>query len=109
MPTGTTFSFTLNRSANVSFSFSRTVSGRKVHGRCVAQTKNNKAKPGCARTVGFGSFTVAAQTGAHKVRFAGRISPSKKLRPGTYTVTVTATGSSGRRSTPHTLSFTIVK
>ncbi len=58
--------------------------------------------------VAHASFTVAAQTGAHKVRFAGRISPSKKLRPGTYTVTVTATSSSGRRSTPHLLSFTIV-
>ena len=44
-----------------------------------------------------------------QVRFQGRISPKRKLKPGRYRLTVTATDSVGRSSVPGTLSFTIVK
>ena len=56
-------------------------------------------------TVGTLSFT---GHGAMKVAFQGRISRSKKLKPGRYTLVVTATNSAGRRSPPQALSFTIV-
>jgi predicted phage tail protein len=43
------------------------------------------------------------------VIFAGRMSRTSKLKPGQYELTITATNSSGQRSTPVSLSFTIVK
>jgi hypothetical protein len=46
-PLGTTFSFTLNEQASVSFTFTQQVGGRKVNGRCVAQSKKNRRKHAC--------------------------------------------------------------
>jgi hypothetical protein len=40
--------------------------------------------------------------------FQGRIPRAKKLKPGRYTLVITATNSSGARSAPASLSFTIV-
>ena len=109
VPTGTTFSFTVNVSARVTFSFAQQATGRTVHGRCVAPSKKNATKPRCGRTVSAGSFTVAAHKGANKVRFAGRLSRTRKLTPGTYTLTLTANDAAGRRSAPRAVTFTIVK
>lgn len=54
-------------------------------------------------------MTFTAHAGANKVAFQGRISPSKKLPPGTYTLIITAANAAGQRSSPESLSFTIVK
>jgi hypothetical protein len=48
-PIGTAFSFTLNERATVTLSFTQRSGGRKVHGKCVAQTKKNRRKPRCTR------------------------------------------------------------
>jgi predicted phage tail protein len=45
----------------------------------------------------------------NKVAFQGRISRSKKLPLGAYTLQITAVNSAGKRSSPRTLSFSIVK
>jgi hypothetical protein len=107
-PIGTTFSFALNEPAVVRFSFTQQAPGRKVHRKCVAQTKKNRHKPRCTRTTVAGSFTFTGHQGTNTVRFAGRISPAKKLKPGKYTLQITATAQ-GQRSAPQSLTFTIVK
>jgi hypothetical protein len=43
------------------------------------------------------------------VRFQGRLTRRKRLTPGTYTLTITATVAAGVASPPKTLRFTIVK
>jgi FG-GAP repeat protein len=86
-PTGTTFSFSLNEQATVTFSFTQRVSG----------------------TVTAGRLTFTGRSGTNRVAFQGRISPVKKLKPGRYTLVMTATNSAGVRSAPTSLSFTIVK
>jgi hypothetical protein len=106
---GTTISFVLNEPASVSFAFTQQLGGRKVKGRCVTQTKKNRHKPSCRRTVTQGTLSFASHTGLNKVVFQGRISPSKRLRLGTYTLGITATNSVGERSSPRSLNFTIVK
>lgn len=78
---GTTFSFTLNEAARVTFTF----------------TQKNRQRP-------LGSLTVAGHPGNNKLAFSGRISGHAKLGPGTYTVTIRAGA-----STPQRLTFTIVK
>jgi hypothetical protein len=108
-PVGTTFSFVLNQRVTVSFAFTQQTGGRKVNGMCVAQTRANRHRPGCKRTVNRGTLTFAGHAGLNKVAFQGRISRSKSLALGTYTVRITALGSSGERSSVRTLSFTIVR
>jgi Bacterial Ig domain len=107
-PVGTTFGFSLNEPAAVRLDFTHPASGRKVLKKCVPASKKNRKKPKCTRTVIAGTLTFNAHTGANKVRFAGRLSATKKLKPGRYTLTITAT-TAGLRSTPRSLSFTIVK
>jgi FG-GAP repeat len=87
-PTGTTFSFSLNEAATVTFSFTHRVRGH---------------------TVAAGGLTFAGHSGANKVKFQGRVSSTKKLKPGRYTLVITAADSAGVHSAPKSLSFTIVK
>jgi len=86
-PVGTTFSFSLNAQATVTFSFTRRVSGR---------------------TVTAGRLTFAGHDGTNKVAFQGRLSARKKLKAGRYTLVITAADPAGTRSAPKSLSFTIV-
>ncbi len=107
-PTGTTFSFSLSEQATVTFSFAQLLSGRKVGGKCVAQTDENRRKPVCRRTVAAGTLTFTGHSGTNRVAFQGRISRVKKLKPGLCALAITAANSAGVRSAPKSLSFTIV-
>jgi hypothetical protein len=108
-PTGTTFSFSLNEQAAVTFAFTRYVVGLKVGGGYVTQTEGNRRRPPCRRTAVAGTLTFTGHSGANKVAFQGRISPAEKLAPGRYTLVIAATSAAGARSAPQSLSFTIVK
>ncbi len=106
-PVGTTFSFTLNEQAGARLTFTQRVGGRRVNGKCAAPTGKNGGKPSCKRTVTAGALSFTAHSGKNKVAFQGRISRSKKLKPGSYTLVITATNAGGHSSPKH-LSFTIV-
>jgi hypothetical protein len=108
-PTGTIFSFSLNEQATAILSFTQRVGGRTVSGKCAAQIKKNRRDPACRRTATAGTLTVPGRSGANEVAFQGRISPLEKLKPGRYTLVLTAISSAGARSAPKSLSFTIVK
>lgn len=106
-PVGTTFSFALNEQASVSFAFTQQVGARKVNGKCVAQTRKNRRKRACRRTVTPGTLSFTGHAGTNRVFFQGRASRSK-LKPGSYTLVITATNAAGQHSSPKRLSFTIV-
>ena len=107
-PVGTTFGFTLNEAATVQFAFTQHVSGRKIGHGCVAPTRANRRKHSCSRTVTAGTLVLAAHANANTLRFQGRISGSKTLKAGVYTLVVRATGPGGQSSAPQHLTFTIV-
>ena len=109
LPVGTRFSFRLNEPAAMSFTFTQTASGRAVNHRCVAPTRRNARRPRCRRTIVGGTLAFAGHSGANAVRFAGRLSPRRRLQPGRWTLVIAATVPSNLRSTPHRLSFTIVR
>jgi hypothetical protein len=46
---------------------------------------------GCRRVIVAGSFTFTGYPGTNKVRFAGRISDTNKLKTGQYILQITAT------------------
>jgi hypothetical protein len=87
-PIGTTFSFSLNDQATVTFSFAQRVN---------------------SRTVTAGRLTFTGHDGTNRVAFQGRVSPKQKLKPGRYTLVITAIDSAGARSAPKSLRFTIVQ
>ena len=53
------------------------------------------------------ALTLAGHAGTDRVRFEGRYSAAKKLKPGRYTLQLTASAN-GLSSTPRSLTFTIV-
>ncbi|HEX5925311.1 MAG TPA: PKD domain-containing protein [Baekduia sp.] len=89
LPVGTTFRFKLDRAAQVRFAFSQIVSGRRVNGRCVKATKNNRSKRRCDRYQSSGTLNVAGKAGANTVAFSGKLR-ERTLPPGSYRVLVTA-------------------
>ena len=107
-PVGTTFSFRISAAARVQFAFTQGVSGRRVGNRCVAPSKQNRKKRKCTRAITAATLSFAGHAGANKVSFQGRVSPTRKLAPGHYTLVITATNPAGR-SAPVALGFTIVK
>ncbi len=108
-PLGTTFIFTLNEAANVSLVFTQRVPGRKVRGKCVAQSKRNRHRRPCKRTITAGTILFAAHAGTNKVSFQGLLTHAKKLKLGSYTLLLTASTVAKARSKTASLSFTIVK
>jgi FG-GAP repeat len=106
-PTGTTFSFTLNESARVTLSFTQPLAGRRLGARCVAQTPHNRRRRACERPVVRGSLSLGAHAGRNRVSFQGRLTRVHRLKPGRYTIVVTAVNAGGR-SAPKSLTFTIV-
>ncbi|HEY7630953.1 MAG TPA: beta-propeller fold lactonase family protein [Thermoleophilaceae bacterium] len=105
-PRGTRFRFTLNEGAKVRFAFTQKRPGRRVGKRCVSGRKRGRK---CKRTVTAGALSFNGHLGVNSVRFQGRISRHKRLKPGRYTLVVTATDSGGARSARRSVSFTIVK
>jgi Divergent InlB B-repeat domain len=105
-PIGTTFKFTLSGAAAVRLDFSQPGAGRKVGGKCVAQTKRNKHKAKCTPLAG--SSTFSGHAGTNTVVFGGWLSHSKKLGPGHYTLVITAI-TPGVGTTTTKLNFTVIK
>ena len=106
LPVGTTFSFSLNQAARVTLRFTRTASGTIAGGRCVATSRTPSHGRACTRTVNAGTVTFQAGRGVTAHSFSGHTSAGT-LAPGTYTVSITATGLSGRPSAVVKLRFTI--
>lgn len=104
----TTFRFTLSEAASVQLAFTQKASGRKVKGRCVAQSRHNTHSRKCTRVVTVYTLVTGGQAGPNSVRYKGQRFHGHKLAPGSYTVVLTAVDSFGQRSASKRLSFTIV-
>jgi hypothetical protein len=105
-PVGTTFSFSLDQAATVRLRFTRWLPGRRVGGKCAAQTIHNHSKPLCARFLLAGTLTKSGHAGRNRVKFDGRLPGRGPLTPGAYTLTITAANAEGQASAP-ALQFTI--
>ena len=107
-PIGTVFSFTVNEPAKLSFTFTQPSRGRRVKGRCVAQSRHNRRKSPCKRATTRGMLSFTGHAGLNRLYFQGGISHQEKLKPGSYTLMLIAAGANGI-STPRRLSFTVLK
>jgi hypothetical protein len=108
-PRGTTFRFSLSEPAGATLAFARRRPGRRVGGRCVVPRRGNRTRPRCTRRVAAGRLPAfAAHSGRNQVTFRGRLSRTGRLRPGPYTLTVTAADSAGNLSVPRAVDFTLL-
>ncbi len=107
-PVGTTFAFVLSQPATVALTFTRETAGRSVHGACVRSSAKTRRGRRCTTRTVIGTLSFNGARGPNKIRFAGRISATDKLNPGTYALGIAATNSQGQRSAPRSLTFTIV-
>jgi PKD domain len=107
-PIGTSFAFTLNETARVTFAFTQTMLGRRVSRKCQAAGTHNRKHVRCRWTLSRGTLTSTAGAGRRKLAFHGQLN-GRRLPVGAYTLTLTATNASGQRSRPHTLRFAIVR
>lgn len=87
---GTRLQFKLSAPARVTLVFARQVKGRH------------------ARFVRAGALSVTAKAGAGALRFQGRLSNGKSLRPGNYRVTATAKDAFGNISQPGRLTLRLL-
>jgi hypothetical protein len=96
---GGKISYRLSEAATVTFRLARKLPGRKVGKKCVKQTAKNKAKRRCSRFKNIGkSFSGPGKPGPNQ-----RSLPSgKKLKPGTYRLTMTAVDAAGNKTTKKT-------
>ncbi len=107
-PKGTKIKYTLSEPASVKIVIAQRRPGRRKGKRCVAPTRTlNKAKK-CTRITTKGTLTRAAKQGPNSVEFSGRIG-SRKLSPGSYQATLSATDPAKNSSPAKTITFTIVK
>jgi len=104
-PTGTRITFVLSEAAQVKLHFTRRLPGRRKGHRCVAP-KRAKGKR-CTRNISAGTLTISSHTGNNFVRFQGRLSRHKTLKPGRYKLALTAVAN-GKRSKPRTATFTVL-
>jgi hypothetical protein len=89
-------SYSLSEAATVRFTLEKKTAGRKVGGKCVAQTAKNRKHTHCAKFKAVGNdFGGPGNAGADT---AG-LPPGRKLGPGTYRLTVKATDVAGNVST----------
>jgi Ice-binding-like/Bacterial Ig-like domain len=108
-PIGTIFSFTLSEQDAVTLTFTQTMRGREVHGRCVTPIAKNNHNPSCTRNAVAGRLKLTGHQHANRVHFYGRLSHSSTLKRGRYTLIITTTDATGRHATSRPMSFTIVK
>lgn len=109
LPIGTTFRFTLNEPASARFAFTQVRAGRRVGSKCLPPTARNRRRRVCKRTITAGVLSFSAHAGVNRVRFKGRISRRKQLKPGRYTLVMTARDSNRASAASRRLSFVIAR
>ncbi len=108
-PTGTEikFRFVLRKPATVRLDFTQPVKGRRDRGVCAAATSRNRRMPTCTRYVSRGRLTFRAHAGTNTLLFHGTLPSGGQLKPGVYSVVISAIGADGVRSTSQSLRVTI--
>jgi hypothetical protein len=107
--TGTVIRFTISEAATVTLRFRRVLPGRRVGGKCRKPTRLNRSRRRCTRLVLVRRpVSRAVQSGARRIRFAGRLTRRQRLKPGRYRMTLTAKDAAGNVSKPDRARFKLL-
>ena len=108
-PVGMTVRFVLNRAAPTRLDFLSPQAGRRQRGHCQPPSRRNRHGRRCARFALAGSLSFAASAGVNSIRFQGRISSARMLKPGRYQLRVTAADPTYPTPSIRSVNFTILK
>ncbi len=99
---GTRIRFSLSEPATVKLAFAAQRAGRRVGRHCRRPSRRLRRRRRCTRFVTASPRVTikGARAGSNSVRFQGRLSRRRRLRPGRYRLTATATDAAGNRSRP---------
>jgi hypothetical protein len=100
--------YTLSEAAKVSVRIDAKLKGKRVKGRCVKPRPRNRKRRRCNRFVRRGTLSANGKLGANRLNVTGLIK-KRKLRPGRYRATITATDEAGNVSEPRPVSFKILR
>ena len=107
---GAQIRFTLSEPASVRLEFAVRRTGRRVGGRCLKPTRARRSRPRCFRYVRVPpALTFAGHSGLNRVRFHGRLTARRSLKPGRHRVTARATDAAGNRSVRRSATFTVLR
>ncbi len=109
--TGTVIRFRLSEAASVRLTFSRALPGRRVRGACRKPTRRNRSRRRCTRFVNVrgAAITRSLGAGARRIKFAGRISRRRSLKPAAYRLSLVARDQADNASRPDRARFTLLK
>jgi streptogramin lyase len=108
-PVGTRIRFTLSRAVPVRLQFFAKRSGRKAGKKCRRPTRKNRRGRKCTRLISSGVLSFSGRSGKNTVRFQGRVSRRKRLRPGRYQLKVIAADPTTTQVSVRSTGFSIVK
>jgi hypothetical protein len=115
LPTSTTISFTLSQAAAVALSFELAQPGVLVGHKCTAASKTHagsktqhKGKRCTRYTTVRGGVTRTGHAGTDKITFAGVLDGGARLAPGTYRLSLSATGPGGSVTATQRPAFTLL-
>ena len=108
-PVGMTVSFVLNRAAPFRLDFFSPHQGRRQRGRCRAASRRNRHGRRCTWFALVGSLSFAGDAGPNWVRFQGRLSGLRTLKPGAYQLRVSTSDPTYPTPSTRSVNFTIVK
>src|SRR5271170_586066 len=108
-PTATTISFGLSQAATVKLSFEQAEAGVITGHKCSAASKAHSRGRRCTRYAAVShSVSRAAQAGTDSISFDGVLDGGRSLSPGTYRVSLVATGATGRATAAQHPTFTLL-
>ena len=106
----TTIRFAISKPATARITFKRALPGRRAGGKCRKPTRRNRARKRCTRLVAVKGAVLSRKVdaGTQRIRFKGRISRRRSLKPGRYQLTLRARDGEGNVSTPDRARFTLL-
>jgi hypothetical protein len=109
IPTATVISFALSRAATLALSFEQAQPGVLVGRRCDARPRTHRNSRRCTRYVAIShGVTGSGHAGLNRISFDGVLDDGRRLSPGTYRLSVTASDAAGRTTAPQHPPFTLL-
>jgi hypothetical protein len=102
---GTTLKVALSEPASLAIAVDRLVGGRRSKGKCSRKARTGKR---CTIRRRAGALTRALPAGSSRIAFSGRLG-TKKLEPGRYRLSLTATDAAANLSKATRLRFKLVR
>jgi hypothetical protein len=107
---GTIISLRVSTAAKLRLAFERATLGRRIGGSCVRATPSNRRARACRRYRPVaGAVTLRVPAGLDRIQFQGVLDGNRRLRPGSYRLSLTASNAAGVAPGTERARFTLTR